>query len=272
MRKIINILVFIPILIIGCNKSTKIQTINEDIEDAIVQILPEIQGAEIQEQEQKILNKVMYVNSLEGLRVRNIPSINGDRIGLLDNLTEVTVVKEDDGFVVIDGIYGKWVNIIAPIEGWIFDGFLENYEQHMERMDQIKNTFEKNIIGKWRVINASPISEEFELFLSLSGIMEFMDKRRSDRIYLGFEYDFEYGFFYGQWNWELGKNIIKIKGGWPKESESYGIKDFGEYYLTDVNFINNDNISLYDEIGPHYFVQIFSETEKLFLKLERIYD
>jgi hypothetical protein len=80
-------------------------------------------------QKQEDLNKIMYVNSPEGLRVRNLPSVNGDRIGLLDHLTEVRIIKEDSNIVSIDGIEGKWVNIISPVEGWVFSGFLEDEEQ-----------------------------------------------------------------------------------------------------------------------------------------------
>jgi hypothetical protein len=128
MRRIINIFVFIPILIIGCNKSNKIQTINEDIEDVSVHISIELQ-------EQESLNKKMYVNSPEGLRVRNLPSINGDRIGLLDHLTEIRITKENNEIVTIEGIDGKWVYIITPIEGWVFNGFLENEEQYKNRLN-----------------------------------------------------------------------------------------------------------------------------------------
>jgi hypothetical protein len=66
----------------------------------------------------------MYVNSPEGLRIRNLPSINGERIGLLENFTKVNVVKEDLNVHNINGTEGRWVYISTPIEGWIFDGFL----------------------------------------------------------------------------------------------------------------------------------------------------
>jgi hypothetical protein len=53
MGRIINILVFISILIIGCNKSNKTQTINEKIEDVSIHI-----STETQEQEEQYKNRL----------------------------------------------------------------------------------------------------------------------------------------------------------------------------------------------------------------------
>lgn len=72
------------------------------------------------------LNEIMYVNALSGLRVRSLPNIHSEIIGLLDNRTKVIIVEEGDGFMVIEGIYNKWVYINSPIEGWIFRGFLDD--------------------------------------------------------------------------------------------------------------------------------------------------
>jgi hypothetical protein len=66
----------------------------------------------------------MYVNSSEGLRVRNSPNLNGEKIGLLEFFTAVKIIREDNNSVNIDGINGKWVYIKTPIEGWVFDGYL----------------------------------------------------------------------------------------------------------------------------------------------------
>jgi formylglycine-generating enzyme required for sulfatase activity len=126
---IINIFVFILILITGCNKTNKIQPVDEKKDD------PVHISAEIEKQEN--LNKIMYVNSPEGLRVRNLPSINGDRIGILDYLTEVKIIKEDNDIINIEGIEGRWVNIITPVEGWVFSGFLENEELYKNRLNKI---------------------------------------------------------------------------------------------------------------------------------------
>jgi hypothetical protein len=132
MKKMI-ILAYMVILLIACNKN-KHQPINqipddnniyvsvdETIDDENVEISTEMYI-------QKYLNKTMYVNSSEGLRVRNLPSIDGEKIGLLDFNTEIKIISEDNISVTIDGIEGKWVKIITPIEGWVFSGYLENDE------------------------------------------------------------------------------------------------------------------------------------------------
>jgi hypothetical protein len=71
------------------------------------------------------IGDIMLVNATLGLRVRNSPSLNSDRIGLLNYLTEVRIIEEDSNIVNIDGIEGKWVLVHTNnIEGWIFDGYL----------------------------------------------------------------------------------------------------------------------------------------------------
>jgi hypothetical protein len=172
MRRIINILVFIPILIIGCNKSNKIQAINKDIEDVSVHVSTEIQ-------EQKNLNKIMYVNSPEGLRVRNLPNVNGDRIGLLDYLTEVKIVKEDNDIVSIEGIEGKWVNIITPIEGWVFNGYLTNVKSPRAAI------VSEHPLATWQIIDRSPFEFPLESRYNLNSYFEFTRISYSNGVFVG---------------------------------------------------------------------------------------
>lgn len=74
-------------------------------------------------------NSVLCVNSQEGLNIRNIPSIDGEKIGTLSYLTEILIMDEDVNFTNINGIYGKWVQIATPIKGWIFSGYLEKKDK-----------------------------------------------------------------------------------------------------------------------------------------------
>jgi hypothetical protein len=68
---------------------------------------------------------VMYVNATPSLRVRNTPSLDGERIASLDYMSEVRVTRQSDSTVTIDGITGKWVYVTAGnIKGWGFDGDL----------------------------------------------------------------------------------------------------------------------------------------------------
>ncbi len=67
----------------------------------------------------------MYINSLEGLRVRDVPSLEGNRVALLADLTEVLVLTEGSDIVTIDGIHNRWMYIESgAIEGWVFGGYL----------------------------------------------------------------------------------------------------------------------------------------------------
>jgi len=71
--------------------------------------------------------KIMYVNSQEGLRVRNLPSTSGERIGVIKFLDEVRIIREDNNNININGIDGKWVFIKGNnIEGWVFNGYLSS--------------------------------------------------------------------------------------------------------------------------------------------------
>ena len=77
---------------------------------------------------------VLYVNSLEGLRVREEPSLSAKKISVLYDRMIVKVVsvgKETK----IDGIKSNWVQILLPIEtvqaerdvyGWVFGGYLSD--------------------------------------------------------------------------------------------------------------------------------------------------
>jgi hypothetical protein len=100
--------------------------------------------AEIPDDIQEIKTS-MYVNAPEGLRVRNSPGLDGDRIALLDNLTEVLVMEEDENNVNIDGISGKWTFIEAGnIRGWVFGGYLStglNENRGMNGIEDDDNGF-----------------------------------------------------------------------------------------------------------------------------------
>jgi len=103
--KITNIIFLVlVILLVSCNR------IKENINNVL----------DVQDN----TNKIMYVNASSGLRVRSLPSMDGEVIGVLDFFTKVSILKEDDEKITINDIEGKWVYINSPIEGWVFDGYL----------------------------------------------------------------------------------------------------------------------------------------------------
>ena len=74
----------------------------------------------------------LYVNSPEGLRIRNKPALSGDKIGVLYDRMKIKIISVG-AETTIDGIKSNWVQILLPIEtikakanvyGWIFGGYL----------------------------------------------------------------------------------------------------------------------------------------------------
>lgn len=74
----------------------------------------------------------LYVNSSEGLRIRDTQKLSGNKIGVLYDRMKVKVISIGDEET-IDGIKSNWIRILLPIEtiksnvneyGWIFGGYL----------------------------------------------------------------------------------------------------------------------------------------------------
>ncbi len=75
---------------------------------------------------------LMYVDSPEGLRIRNQPSLNSEKIGVLYDRMIVKVIEIGE-LTTIDGIKSNWIKILIPIDtiknnektyGWVFGGYL----------------------------------------------------------------------------------------------------------------------------------------------------
>jgi hypothetical protein len=79
--------------------------------------------AEIQPQQISDLPKVMYVNSVDGLRGRVEPSTNSDIVKTLPYGQRIVVAEKSSTPVTIDGITDYWCKI-AHQEGWLFGGYL----------------------------------------------------------------------------------------------------------------------------------------------------
>jgi hypothetical protein len=71
------------------------------------------------------LNRTMFVSWTGGLRVRNSPSSRADIIGVVSDLSEVFVVKEETRDVIIDQFLSRWTFVEADdIQGWVSGRFL----------------------------------------------------------------------------------------------------------------------------------------------------
>jgi len=117
MSKLVCFFLFFIIFLFGCTRNNTTEFITSQINGFEA---PEIDAPEIPN-----LNISKYVNAPAGLCVRSSPGLSSERIGSLDDLAKVFVVKEDEENVIIDGINGRWTFIKSDnIEGWVFGGFL----------------------------------------------------------------------------------------------------------------------------------------------------
>jgi hypothetical protein len=110
-------------------------------------------------------NEIMYVNSPEGLRVRDKPNFDGEKLFLLENNHEVTVLKRDVNNVIIDEIIGNWAYIKSnsiEVQGWVFGGYLSGVK------DTEKSIFEKYIfLSNCTLTNAYSVPNINNLIIGL---------------------------------------------------------------------------------------------------------
>jgi len=114
---------------------------------------------------------VMYVNAPGGLSVKNIPSINGDILDLLEDRKEIIVLREEQNIVNIDGINGKWTLIeSSDIQGWVFGGYLTKAPRAQEIQELasireiVETIFDNNPITEKTFYNMSDAAKLFNSF------------------------------------------------------------------------------------------------------------
>ena len=150
-------------LFFGCTKENIVEIMSEENTQEL-DIIDSVENTE-----NTIL--VMYVNAPGGLSVRNIPSINGDRLDLLEDRREIIVLSEDQNIVSIDGINGKWTLIESgDIQGWVFGGYLTRTPraQEIRPLDSIseivETVFYNNPITERTFYNMSDAARLFNSF------------------------------------------------------------------------------------------------------------
>jgi len=116
----------------------------------------------------KIVN-IMYVDSLEGLRVRDNPNLNGNRICNLTHSMPVKIVaigKE----TIIDQITAPWVEILIPRYewkndqpeyGWVFGGYLSLAKPVINIKNPSQKELEIFLTSKLWILDKSSFLKEF---------------------------------------------------------------------------------------------------------------
>jgi hypothetical protein len=242
MKRFIGIVLFISVLMTACNKN---KTVDEKDNDN------KLTETNSQENTNQNINKTMYVNAADGLWVKNSPSSDGEIFGVLYYLTEVTVTKEDDN--TIGGVDEKWVYITRPFNGWVFNGFLEDFDQHKKRIetDQLEEELigARDIIdritGYWRVIDDKDYDDMICFFIE--------DKDGSKRWGYGrYGTDVENAGLGATWK-VVNKDTIELK--FPIEEGVYATR-----LMSRIKFIDNNMLTFNSDFSGF---QTFQTMKKL---------
>lgn len=165
--------------------------------------------AKVENKASAAIKKTMYVNSKEGLRVRDKPDITGIVIGGLKYKNEVTVIEKTEYRVSIDDIRDYWYLVNSgDITGWVFGGYLRDSlevikmtEQRyfVTNVDVIMNTYSKyneeykeineNLIGRDDV--SIEIKQEGDKRLALTCKIPFENRREPIKVQFDYPLDYE---------------------------------------------------------------------------------
>jgi hypothetical protein len=234
MKNVVYSLIFLMVFLSNCTKKNDIKFENKNeikiIEEETIE--PGISDSK----EYMYRYTVMRVNSPEGLNVRNAPNINAEKINLLPNLTDVLIIDEDV-MVKIDGIDGKWVQILLPIKGWVFSGYLAE-KQHEDL------PMEKILIGAWRIIDQDEDYNENSMFFMV------YDFGEDGRFVYG-QYATGFGFF-GTWK-IIDDESIELYGTWSAETSTEEDWNFETQYLNNIKCIDDD-IVIFNRQGERFAI------------------
>ena len=153
-RKLILIVVMASFFFFGCtdNKGETSPAIAEkDKTESATSVTTEKdstdkESTEIKKAEEKIqdalsvvLNEPRWINSPEGLRMRDDPTLSGNKLLSVPHGEPVTLLEETGETITIQDGTGKWSKVRWKEHvGWVFGGFLSN-EEIVTVREQVKN-------------------------------------------------------------------------------------------------------------------------------------
>jgi hypothetical protein len=121
MKKLFTLFILLS-LIFSCKNKDKIKSENNISEISInSNILLEDNNVSVDQ------FRIRYINSPEGLNVRDQPDINSMKITTLPNMTSVFVLEINGELNIIDGLENYWYFVQSKsVKGWVFGAYLVN--------------------------------------------------------------------------------------------------------------------------------------------------
>lgn len=75
-------------------------------------------------------DETKFVSAKSGLRMRDSPSLSGNRVLTIPYNGEVTVTDRKEGVIYLASTYGEWVKVqYKGSIGWVFGGYLSDFKQ-----------------------------------------------------------------------------------------------------------------------------------------------
>ena len=140
MKKVFILLIGFSLCFISCSKKENNQT-NETTIIQETKIEKEETSTEIKIEEKA--KEYVYVNSVEGLRIRKNSDAESEKIGSLKNKEKVELISRGKVPVEIDGITSTWYEIKTEegIQGFAFGGYLEETLNNVEIIQTVEGNY-----------------------------------------------------------------------------------------------------------------------------------
>jgi len=173
MKKVFILLIVSSLFFISCSKKDNNQT-NSTVTQETKTEKEEI-STEIKVEEKT--KEYVYVNSVEGLRIRKNSDAESEKIGSLKNKEKVELISKGKIPVEIDGITSTWYEIKTEegIQGFAFGGYLEYSLHNVEIIQEVEGDY-------WDEKNSNNITIKYNgngIMLVTTNIPIFLESQKS---------------------------------------------------------------------------------------------